>query len=123
MFKNFIFVAFLFATSSASAQIEIKSEDIVKYVGQKVSVTATVAGIYKKNEKLRTLNMVQDFPNQTFQAIIFKDNLEKFVDLDKYEGKEVTLLGEVSLFPKIAQVGKKQNVQIILNTPEQIELK
>jgi hypothetical protein len=123
MFKKLVFVALLFATSSAFAQIEIKSEDIAKYVGQKVAVTAKVAGIYKKNAKLKTLNMVNDFPNHVFQAIIFQDNLEKFPDLDKYEGKEVLLLGEVVLYPKTPQEGKKQQVQIILNTPEQIEVK
>lgn len=123
MFKNLILVAFLFNSLSIVAQIEIKSDDIAKYVGQKVSVTAKVASIYKKNEKLRTLNMVNDYPNHVFQVIIFKENFDKFVDLDKYEGKEAIILGEVSLYPKIPQEGKKQQIQIILKAPEQIEIK
>jgi hypothetical protein len=122
MLKKLLFVAMLFATHALSAQLNIKSEDIAKYVGQKVEVKAKVAGIFTKNAKFVALNMVEDFPKQTFQVIVFADKLEKFGGLEKYEGKEVTLLGEVSLFPKVPKEGKKQNIQIILNSPEQIEM-
>lgn len=123
MLKNLFLVVFIFISLNVFTQIEIKSEEIAKYVGQKVVVTAKVASIYKKNEKLKILNMVNDFPNHIFQAIVFKENFEKFTDLDKFEGKEVMILGEVSLYPKIPQEGKKQQIQIILNAPEQLEIK
>jgi hypothetical protein len=122
MFKKLLFVAMLFATNALFAQIAIKSEDIAKYVGQKVEVKAKVAGIFKKNPKFVALNMVEDFPKQVFQAIIFADKFEQFGDLTKYEGKEVTILGQVSLFPKVPKDGKKQNLEIILKSPEQIEI-
>jgi hypothetical protein len=122
MLKKLLFVAMLFATHALAAQLNIKSEDIAKYVGQKVEVKAKVAGIFTKNAKFVALNMVEDYPNQVFETLIFADKLEKFGDLAKYEGKEVTILGEVSLFPKVPKEGKKQKIQIILSSPDQIEI-
>ncbi len=121
MLKKLLFIAMLFATNALFAQIAIKSEDIAKYVGQKVEVKAKVAGVYK-GEKFAALNMVEKYPNQVFEGLVFADKAEAFGDLSKYEGKEVTILGEVSLFPKVPKEGKKQKIQIILSNPEQIEI-
>ncbi len=122
MLKNIVLFVCLTFSTSIMAQVEINSSEIAKNVGQKVSITAKVAGIYKGSPKYVLLNMVENYPNQVFNAVIFADKLEKFGSLDKYEGKEVTLLGEVSLFPKIPKEGQKQRIQIILNEVEQIDI-
>ena len=102
---------------SSYGQVEIESQDIINFVGKEVKVKAKVAGIYygKGGEgKVISLNMVENFPKEVFAAKIFRDKLEPFGDLKRFEGKEVILKGEVSMYNK--------KVQIVLNDVKQIEI-
>jgi exonuclease VII large subunit len=119
--KKIILFFLLFAAFSSQAQVEIESQDIANYLDKEVIVKAKVAAIYygKEDSKTTLLNMVEKYPNQEFNLVIFKDKLEIFGDLKQYEGKEVTVRGKVSLY--ITKNDKKQ-FQIKLFNPEQIQL-
>jgi exonuclease VII large subunit len=110
-------ILFLFLANSAFAQVEIKSEDAAKHVGEKVLIKeAKVVGIYDKNEKVIFFNIGEKHPNQDFSIVIFSENFEKFKDYKKYEGKTISIMGEMGIYKKT------QKAQIILNEPDQIEI-
>jgi DNA/RNA endonuclease YhcR with UshA esterase domain len=114
--KKIILFFLLFTAFSSQAQVEIESQDIANYLDKEVIVKAKVAAIYygKEDTKVVRLNMVENYPNEHFQLVIFKDKLELFGDLKQYEGKELTVKGKVN--------EHKKKFQIILNKPEQIQL-
>lgn len=114
--QKIITIFFLFVAFSSYGQVEIESQDIINFIGKEVKVKAKVAGIYygKPEGKVIIFNMVENFPKEVFAAKIFRDKLEPFGDLKRFEGKEVILKGEVSMYNK--------KVQIILNDAKQIEL-
>ena len=117
-------IFFLFIAFSSYGQVEIESQDIANFIGKEVKVKAKVAGIFDKGAMVIAFNMVENYPKQVFQAIIYKDKAELFGDLKRFEGKEVTLNGKVSLYPKVLEKDgkRKQYFQIILNNAKQIEL-
>ena len=110
-------IFFLFIAFSSYGQVEIESQDIANFIGKEVKVKAKVAGIYygKGGEgKVISLNMGENFPKEVFAAKIWRDKLELFGDLKRFEGKEVLIKGEVSMYDK--------KIQIFLNNTKQIEL-
>ena len=114
-------ILFLFLANTSFAQVEIKSEDASKHVGEKVLIKeAKVVGIYDKSGKMISLNIGKNFPEQDFSIIIFKENFEKFLDYKKFDGKTVSIMGEMKFYQK--DTSKKGIYQVILKEPEQIEV-
>ena len=115
--QKIITIFFLFVAFSSYGQVEIESQDIANFIGKEVKVKAKVAGIFygKGGEgKVISLNMVENYPKEVFAAKIWRDKLEPFGDLKRFEGKEVILKGEVSMYNK--------KIQIVLSSAKQIEL-
>ena len=101
---------------SSYGQVEIESQDIVNFIDKEVKVKAKVAGIFygKPEGKVIFLNMGENFPNEIFQTIVYKDKAEPFGDLKRFEGKQVFIQGKVSMY--------KKKIQIVLNDTKQIEI-
>jgi hypothetical protein len=83
--------------------------------GKEVTVRGKVVKVYvPDSQRSVILNFGRD-PKTCFKAVVFARSFEKFGGPDglrKYEGKEVTVEGKVTLFEKLPQV--------VLNVPAQI---
>ena len=55
------------------------------------------------------------YPNNTFTAVIFDKNFDKFADIESFKGKKVTITGTVKLY--------KEKPEIVLYEIAQLKLK
>ncbi len=92
--------------------IRIGSAEAKEHIGANAEVTGKIAGVVVR-EKVAYLNFDKKYPNNTFTAVIFKNDFEKFGDLEKYNGKTITVKGRISEY--------RSKPQIILNSPSQIK--
>jgi DNA/RNA endonuclease YhcR with UshA esterase domain len=91
----------------------ITPEQAKDHVGQDVVVKGQVTQI-GTSERSHTLflNFGGRYPNHTFTAVIFSKNLHSFPEARSWEGKTVTVRGQVQLY--------KGKPEIVLERPEQV---
>lgn len=104
----------LTATSVWAADTITPSE-ARSHAGERVTVEGAVSAIHTAGSGVTFLDIGGSFPNNAFAAVIFKDDVGKFRDLDTFNGKTIDVTGSVRLYQ-----GKPE---IVLNDPAQIKLK
>ncbi|MCI0473005.1 MAG: hypothetical protein L0Y76_05410 [Ignavibacteria bacterium] len=96
-----------------SKYVSISTSEVNEYVGKEAEVTGYVADVVVR-PKVVYLNFDKKYPKNTFTAVIFPGDADKFGDVEQYRNKNVTIRGSIGTFN-----GKPQ---IILNDKEQISV-
>ncbi len=99
--------------TSPEPRKEITTSEVSKYLNQTVTVKGYIAEVIMR-PKVNYLNFDKKYPDNTFTAVIFPDDMHKFEDLMKYQNKNVKVTGRISLY--------KDKPQIIINSTSQIKI-
>ena len=115
-FVNFISAAgiALLTTSFASAET-ISPQDAGQHLGEPMTVEGIVSQVSISGGGTTFINFGGRFPNHVFYGVIFNSNADQFSNVEALEGRSVALTGTVDLY--------KGKPQIILESPDQIELR
>jgi len=101
------------------SQTQIPIDSVSTYIGKTVKVCDKVAGTFvTKGEKPVTyLNLGADYPNTKLTIVIFQKDIINFpiTPSDHYKGMNVCVTGEIGIY--------KERYQIIVNMPNQIEIR
>lgn len=82
----------------------ISINEVAHNIGNKVLMTETISQVaYAKNGNIY-LNIGGRFPRQKLRLVIFKNNVNNFGDLSKYEFKRLYIKGTVSEYQGKAQI-------------------
>jgi len=106
-------IALLLATST-QAEI-ISPQEASHYVGGAMTVEGVVSQVSTSGGGTTFINFGGRYPNHVFYAVIFGKNLGQFARVRALEGRAVAISGTVELY--------KGKPQIILRSPDQIELR
>jgi hypothetical protein len=93
--------------------LTLKPVEANEHVGKNAEVKGYVADVVVR-PKVIYLNFDNKYPKNTFTAVIFPGDAEKFGDVEQYRNKNVTVRGRIGTFN-----GKPQ---IILNRKEQVTI-
>ena len=112
----FAFVLRLMLTAASAHAETIAPNDAPNHVGQNVTVEGTVSEVdHASSGNMTFIDMGGHYPNNTFAAIIFKDDAGKFPDVDTLNGKTIDVTGLIRLY--------QGRAEIILSDPAQIKTK
>jgi DNA/RNA endonuclease YhcR with UshA esterase domain len=94
----------------------IAPSETPQHVGQSVTVEGIVTEVNSTDRTGVTfLDMGGRYPNNTFTAVILKDDAAKFPDVKKFEGKTVDVTGTIKIY--------KGKTEVMLIDAGQIKLK
>lgn len=118
MIKILAFSTFIFSSFFISAQNVISIDSITAHIGKTVKICDKVAGTFvtKGDKPVTYLNLGADYPKTKLTIVIFQKNLINFpfIPSDHFKDKAVCITGEVTQY--------KERLQIVANSPEQIEI-
>ena len=115
-FINFFSAAGIALLIATFAQAEtIPPKDAAHYVGDSMTVEGVVSQVSTGSGGTTFINFGGRYPNHVFYAVIFRKNSARFEEVHALDGKTIAISGIVKLY--------KGKPQIILYSPEQIELK
>ena len=108
-------LGFILMATPAVAQT-IKPADARAHVGQTVTVEGIVSDVHTTSGSGMTfIDMGGRYPDNTFAAVIFRDDASKFPNVAALNGKTVDVTGAVKLF--------KGKPEIVLNAAAQLKRK
>lgn len=96
---------------TAFPQNKIKTSEAENYIGKYEIVDGFANQVYHSRGGTCFIDMDGDYPNNVFAAVIFKSDMKKFKDIDKYEGKEIEVKGTIKEYrgkPEIILKSKNQ---------------
>jgi DNA/RNA endonuclease YhcR with UshA esterase domain len=109
-------LALTLAAAPALAQTVIPPEDCPKHVGETVTIEGAVSEVHHAASGRATfIDMGGRYPNNPFGAVIFKDDADKFPNIDTLTGKVIDITGRVKDY--------KGSCEIIVNDPAQLKSK
>ena len=86
------------------------------HVGESVTVEGVVSDVHHAaSGNAIFLDMGGHYPDNTFAAVIFKGDFDKFPDVDSLEGKIVDVSGVITLY--------RGRPEIVVHDPGQIKVK
>jgi len=104
------------AAAPAFALTVIPPEDCAKHLGETVTIEGTVSEVHHAASGRATfIDMGGRYPNNTFAAVIFKDDADKFPNVDTLTGKVIDITRRVKDY--------KGSCEIIVNDPAQLKVK
>ena len=112
----FAFVPGLMLAAASAHAEPIAPNEAANHIGQNVTVEGTVSEVdHAASRGMTFIDMGGHYPNNTFAAIIFKDDAAKFPDVDTLNGKTIDVTGVIRLY--------QGRAEIIVNDPAQIKTK
>src|SRR5262249_52969769 len=90
----------------------VAATDAAAHVGQMATVQGVVVNVHISSKGNAFLNFGHAYPDQVFSGVIFASSVAQFGDLTRYQGKQVQVTGQISLY--------KGKPEIILETPYQL---
>ena len=110
---KFVSILALLLPAVAFSQTQPVSPDSAKYhEGALTTVCGKVFGIHSGTSGFVKLNFGGDYPDNTFTAVIFPDNVSKFKKPEEYNGKQVCVTGKISIFKGKAEIVLKEANQL-----------
>jgi hypothetical protein len=100
-------------SATADEPIVIADTDAAAHVGQIATVQGFVASVYVSQKGNAFLNFERSYPNEIFSGVIFAPSVAQFGDVTKYQGKQVRVTGQITLY--------KGRPEIILRSPDQLQ--
>lgn len=115
--RALIFALVLVLTAApAFALTVIPPEDCPKHLGETVTIEGTVSEVHHAASGRATfIDMGGRYPNNTFAAVIFKDDADKFPNIDTLPGKVIDITGRAKDY--------RGSCEIIVNDPAQLKNK
>lgn len=104
----------LLVSTIANADV-IEPSEANGNIGNYATVEGVVSQVSKSSSGTTFINFGGRFPNHVFYAVIFRKRASLFPGIRNIEGKRVAISGEIERY--------KGKPQIILVSPEQIELR
>lgn len=104
----------LFLATSVQAET-ISPQEASNYVGSAITVKGLVSQVSTSGGGTTFINFGGRYPNHVFYAVIFRKNQSQFSGTHALEGKMVAISGKIDFY--------KGKPQIILHSPDQIELR
>jgi len=92
---------------------KIGTAEASHYYNESMTVTGKVAQVSSR-PNITVLDLDQPFPNSPLAVVIFPDNVGKFGDVKKFDGKNVEVVGTITEYRK--------KPEIILESPDQIKI-
>ena len=102
---------FLFVTAAAQAGV-ISDRDVMKHVGERVTVEGTVTGTHVSARGTEFLNFGDRYPDQDFTVVIFARSASAIGDVAKYYGRRIDVAGTIELY--------RGKPEIVVSAPTQI---
>jgi DNA/RNA endonuclease YhcR with UshA esterase domain len=114
--KAFFLALLLTLTAKpALAEAVIPPKEAPQHIGQVATVEGVVAEIHRaQSGKAIFIDIGGRYPNNTFVAVIFKDDISKFSSVDSLAGKTIDVTGQIKEY--------QGRPEIILNDPSQIKI-
>ncbi|MCB0725808.1 MAG: hypothetical protein KDC73_14025 [Ignavibacteriae bacterium] len=91
----------------------LKPSSAGDHVGESATVKGYVADVHI-TKKVAFLNFDKKYPKNTFTGVIFARSFSVFDNIEQYEGKTISITGEISTY--------KGKPQIILENEDQIKV-
>jgi DNA/RNA endonuclease YhcR with UshA esterase domain len=112
----FIALFFFLVEAPAFAQIVIPPNEARKHLDEIVTVEGEISGVhFDARSKITFIDMGGRFPDQVFTAVIYKEAISSFPNVESLKGKVVDITGEV-----IDYYGR---TEIILRSADQLKVK
>jgi hypothetical protein len=93
-------------------------DSVTNYAGKTITVCSKVQGTFvtKGDKKVTYINFGKPYPNTTFTAVIFEDDLPnfKYTPSEYLKDKQVCLTGKITIY--------KGKPQMIITKEEQIKI-
>jgi DNA/RNA endonuclease YhcR with UshA esterase domain len=106
------FVAVSVTTCANAAPATISPGEALKHLGRMEEVRGVVAQIGHDRSGLVFLDFGAPYPNETFTAVIFSDAVPQFPNVDRLEGRTISVRGTVELY--------HGRPEIVVRSPSQI---
>lgn len=107
-------IFFMFFCFTSYSQNKIPTSKAKNYIGKNITVYGVASQVYHSRGGTCFIDMNGDYPDNVFTAVIFKSDLKKFKDIDKYEGKIIDVKGKIK--------GYEGKPEIILKSEKQIKI-
>ena len=115
-FINLLSAAGFALLLTANAYAETISPQVAsEHVGSYATVEGVVSQVTTTGSGTTFINFGGRFPNHVFYAVIFRSNSNQFSGVRNLEGRAVAISGDVEWY--------RGKPQIILSSPDQIELR
>jgi hypothetical protein len=111
--KQTIILFFLFACYAALAQTTVTPDSAKYHEGSLTTVCGKVFDTHTGRGGVMKLNFGGAYPDNTFSAVIFSDDVAKFKPAEYYSGKKFCVTGKIQLW--------KGSAEIILKDPDQLK--
>lgn len=115
IFGTFFYLAVVQTESNNSKIRCVNFRDARDYIGQEKCVYGKIYNIYTTSGGTLFINFCSDFRICPFQSVIFSRYFDRFFEIEKYEGKDVIMKGEITTF--------EGGAQIILRDPKYLKIK
>jgi DNA/RNA endonuclease YhcR with UshA esterase domain len=112
-----VVLALLLTLTAAPALAEtVTAPEAKNHIGQNVTVEGAVIEVHHaQSGKAIFIDFGGRYPNNTFAAVIFKDDFNKFPNVDSLVGKTIDITGLIKEY--------RGRPEIIVNDPGQIKVK
>jgi DNA/RNA endonuclease YhcR with UshA esterase domain len=111
-----IALLFILAETCAFAQQVIPPSEARKHLDKTVTVEGVVSQVhFDARSKMMFIDLDGRFPDQAFTAVIYKEAISSFPNVESLKDKVVDITGEV-----IDYYGR---TEIILRSPDQLQIK
>jgi DNA/RNA endonuclease YhcR with UshA esterase domain len=97
----------------ANAPIRIAASEAKEHIDAQAVVKGKIAEV-NVGERVVRLNFDQIYPKNTFTAVIFPANTNKFPEVAKLKGKTVEVSGKIAVY--------RERPQIVLTNPNQVKV-
>lgn len=85
------------------------------HIGEVAAVSCNVVQVSDSGRGTKFLNCEARFPAQPFYAVVFRDNVPKFGNIDLFVGRLVLLIGKIQEY--------RGRPSMVVNNPDQIRTK
>jgi DNA/RNA endonuclease YhcR with UshA esterase domain len=101
------------SATTTNAPIQISAASAKEHIGAQAVVKGKVAEV-NVGERIVRLNFDQAYPNNSFTAVIFPANTNKFPEVEKLKGKTVEISGRIAQY--------RERPQIVLTSTNQVKV-
>jgi DNA/RNA endonuclease YhcR with UshA esterase domain len=114
--KAFVLALLLTVTAAPALAETITAAEAKNHIGQNVTVEGAVSEVHHaESGKVIFIEIGGRYPNNTFAAVIFKDDFNKFSNADSLAGKTIDVTGQIKEY--------RGRPEIILSDPAQLKVK
>ncbi len=100
------------AAAPSAIPVSIDYTDAKNHIGENAAVTGAILSVYTSSSGQVFFDYCKNYKNCPFSAVVFADDAKNFTDISQYEGKTITLTGQIKSY--------NGTPEIVINSPDQI---